>query len=106
MKTFFVCLMTNESRAVLYTGVTNDLARRALEHQRGEIPGFTKTYKVNRLMCYEAYKDPLEAIAGEKEIKGWLRSRKNALIETLNPKWADLSATLFEPARGPSLRSG
>jgi putative endonuclease len=62
--------------------------------------------KVNRLVYFENYKDPRAAIAREKEIKGWRRNRKNALVETLNPKWADLSGALFESARGPSLRSG
>jgi putative endonuclease len=102
MPGYCIYMMTNRSRVVLYTGVTNDLARRVSEHQRGEIPGFTKMYKVNRLLYYETYRDPLEAIAREKEIKGWRRSKKNALVETLKPKWADLSATLFEPMRGPS----
>jgi len=102
MKSFFVYLMTNKSRVVLYTGVTNDLTRRAWEHQSGEFKGFTQTYKVNRLVYYEDFDDPLDAIAREKEIKGWRRSKKNALVEILNPKWADLSSTLYEDAGGPS----
>ena len=95
-------MMTNKSRVVLYTGVTNDLERRVWEHQNPEVPGFTKTYKVNRLVYYEDYDDPLDAITREKEIKAWRRSKKKALVETLNPKWADLSTELFEPMRGPS----
>jgi len=102
MKSFFVYIMTNKSRVVLYTGVTNDLERRISEHQQGEIAGFTKTYKVNRLVYYETFEDPGDAIAREKEIKGWRRSKKNALVETVNPKWADLSNTLYEPTGGPS----
>jgi putative endonuclease len=102
MKNFFVYMMTNKSRVVLYTGVTSDLTGRVWEHQNGELPGFTKTYKVNRLVYYEDFDDPRDAIAREKEIKGWRRSKKNALVETLNPKWADLSETFFEPTRGPS----
>ncbi len=94
MKNFFVYMMTNKSRVVLYTGIANDLTRRVSEHQNGEIKGFTKKYKVNRLVYYEDFHDPLHAIAREKEIKGWRRSKKNALVETLNPKWADLSTTL------------
>ena len=105
MNAFFVYLMTNRSRVVLYTGVTNDLERRIWEHQNAEIPGFTKTYKVNRLVYYETFYDPLDAIAREKEIKGW-RRKKNALVETLNPKWADLSSVIFEDGGGPSHRSG
>jgi len=95
MRNFFVYMMTNKSRVVLYTGVTNDLTRRVWEHQHGELKGFTKTYKVNRLVYFEDYDDPRDAIAREKEIKGWRRSKKNALVETLNPKWADLSNTVF-----------
>ena len=98
--------MTNRSRVVLYTGVTNDLARRVWEHRNGTVKGFTKTYKIDRLVYFENHGDPRNAIAREKEIKGWIRSKKNALVETLNPKWTDLSATLFEHMRGPSLLSG
>ena len=102
MKSFFVYMMTNKSRVVLYIGVTSDLIGRVWEHQQGELPGFTKTYKVNRLVYYEEYNDPLDAIAREKELNGWRRSKKNALVETLNPKWADLSAEFFAPTGGPS----
>ena len=101
MKSFFVYLITNKSRVVLYTGVTNDLIRRLSEHQQGEIGGFTKRYKVNRLVYYETFEDPNDAISREKEIKGWRRNKKNALVETLNPKWSD-SSTLYESAGGPS----
>jgi putative endonuclease len=105
-KTFYVYMMTNRSRVVLYTGITNDLTRRVWEHQNAEVKGFTKTYKVNRLVYYESCEDPRDAIAREKEIKSWRRSKKNALVETLNPKWVDLSSMLFQHTRGPSLRSG
>ena len=105
-RTFFVYTMTNRSRVVLYTGITNDLTRRVWEHQNGEMKGFTKQYKVNRLVYYESFDDPLDAIGREKEIKGWRRAKKNALVETLNPEWADLSPMLFQHMRGPSLRSG
>ena len=102
MNAFFVYMMTNRSRVVLYTGITNDLERRVWEHQNPEGPGFTKTYKANRLVYYETYDDPIDAIAREKEIKGWRRSKKNALVETHNPNWADLSSVLFEDWGGPS----
>ncbi len=85
-KTFYVYVMTNRSRVVLYTGVTNDLARRTWEHQNAEVKGFTKTYRVNRLVYYEACDDPRVAISREKEIKGWRRSRKNALVEAAESK--------------------
>jgi len=104
MKAFYVYMMTNRSRVVLYTGITNSLMRRVW--QNSEIEGFTKTYTVNRLIYYEGFNDPRDAIAREKEIKGWRRSKKNALVERMNPKWADLSPMLFQHMRGPSLRSG
>ena len=96
-KAFYVYMMTNRSRVVLYTGITNDLVRRVWEHQNAEVKGFTKIYKVNRLVYYETFEDPLNAISREKEIKGWRRSKKNALVETLNPTWADLSGVLSQP---------
>ena len=99
MKAFYVYLMTSRSRVVLYTGITNSLMRRVWQHQNGEIEGFTKTYKVNRLVYYERFNDPRDAIAREKEIKGWRREKKNALVERMNPTWADLSATLFQHTR-------
>ncbi len=82
MKAFYVYMMTNRSRVVLYTGITNSLMRRVAQHQKSEIEGFTKTYKVNRLVYYECFNDPRDAIAREKEIKGWRREKKNALVET------------------------
>jgi putative endonuclease len=99
MKAFYVYMMTNRSRVVLYTGITNSLMRRVSQHQHGEIRGFTRTYKVDRLVYYERFNDPRDAIAHEKGIKGWRREKKNALIERMNPKWADLSPTLFQHTR-------
>ena len=106
MKAFYVYMMTNRGRVVLYTGLTNSLMRRVAQYQKSEIEGFTKTYKVNRLVYYECFNDPRDAIAREKEIKGWRREKKNALVETKNPEWADLSGMLFQHMRGSSLRSG
>jgi putative endonuclease len=99
MKAFYVYLITNRSRVVLYTGITNSLMRRVWQHQNGEVKGFTKTYKVTRLVYYERFNDPRDAIAREKEIKGWRREKKNALIERMNPQWADLSPMLFQHTR-------
>jgi len=99
MKAFYVYMMTNRSRVVLYTGITNSLMRRVWQHQNGQIEGFTKTYKVNRLVYYERFNDPRDAIAREKEIKGWRRAKKNALVEAMNPNWADLSLALFQHTR-------
>jgi putative endonuclease len=102
MRTYFVYMMTNKSRVALYTGVTSDLARRVWQHQHAEVAGFTKTYNVNRLVYYEDTPDVLSAITREKEIKGWRRSKKNALVETSNPRWRDLSSDLFGQSRGAS----
>ena len=91
MKMYYVYMITNWKNEVLYTGVTNDLARRINEHRDKKIPGFASRYNVNKLVFFESITDINAAIAREKEIKGWVRSKKNALIETLNPNWADLA---------------
>ena len=90
-KNYYVYIMSNLART-LYTGVTNDLERRANEHKTGAISGFTKRYKIDRLVYFQETNDITEAIAAEKQIKGLLRSRKIALIEEENPTWRDLSA--------------
>ncbi len=95
MNAYFVYMMTNRSRVVLYTGVTNSLERRISEHQNGEIKGFTKTYKIDRLVYFESFDDPRDAISREEEIKRWKREKKNKLVRTLNPKWEDLGKQLF-----------
>jgi putative endonuclease len=99
MKAFYVYMITNRSRVVLYTGITNSLMRRVSQHQNSERKGFTKRYKVNRLIYYERFNDPRDAIAREKEIKGWRREKKNALVERMNPKWVDLTPMLFQHTR-------
>jgi putative endonuclease len=86
--------MTNRSVTTLYTGVTNDLERRVYEHKHGLVNGFTKRYKVTRLVYYEATDDVRSAIEREKQLKGWLRQRKVALIESVNPGWRDLGDCL------------
>ena len=90
MKEFYVYIMTNRSRT-LYTGVTNDLERRVYEHKHKLLPGFTQKYNITQLVYYEATSDVRSAIEREKQIKGWLRSKKVALIESINPEWRDLS---------------
>ena len=77
---------------MLYTGVTSDLERRVYEHKHSLIPGFTSKYRVNQLVYFEETSDVRAAIEPEKQIKGWLRSKKIALIELANPNWRDLSA--------------
>jgi putative endonuclease len=83
----------------VYTGVTNGLERRVLEHKNGTVKGFTKQSKLDRLAYYENYGDVRDAITREKEIKGWQREKKNALVRTLNPLWKDLGQELFNRGR-------
>ena len=90
MRTFYVYIMASRTR-VLYVGVTNDLARRVNEHKQGSVPGFTTRYRVTRLVYFEEFADIRDAIAREKVIKGWVRSRKTSLIERCNPTWEDLA---------------
>ena len=104
MKTFYVYMMTNRSRVVLYTGVTNSLERRTWYHRSGKTKGFTKTYKVDRLVYYERFNDARSAITRENEIKGWRREKKNELVRTFNPKWKDLGRELFGSRSGEITR--
>ncbi|HEX6983215.1 MAG TPA: GIY-YIG nuclease family protein [Balneolaceae bacterium] len=90
MKRYYVYMMSNVSR-MLYTGITNDLARRVEDHQLKRNDGFTKRYNIHQLVYYEEFQYVREAIAREKEIKGWRREKKTALIEKVNPNWKDLS---------------
>src|SRR5437763_4034764 len=80
---------------VLYVGVTNDIVRRVDEHKRGLTPGFTTTYHVTRLVHLAQFADVRDAIAREKEIKGWGRTRKMRLLEERNPTWEDLADRWF-----------
>ena len=84
MKTFYVYLMAGKFRT-LYTGVSNNLERRVLEHKRKLVPGFTSKYNINHLVYYETFGDIRDAIKREKQIKGWLRAKKVALIVAGNP---------------------
>jgi putative endonuclease len=88
---YHVYILASASR-VLYTGVTNDLERRVLEHRARRVPGFTQKYNVTELMYCEAFRDVRDAIAREKQIKACTRATRVALIETLNPHWRDLCA--------------
>lgn len=76
---------------MLYIGVTNNLERRILEHKQKLIPGYTEKYNLNKLVWYQEFTDVNDAIAIEKKIKGWLRSKKDDLINQFNPDWKDLS---------------
>jgi len=95
MKQYYVYIMTNSSKT-LYTGVTDSLLRRVYEHKNKLIEGFTKKYNIIRLVYYETTCDVRAAIQREKQIKGWLRSKKIALIEAANPEWQDLSEGWYE----------
>jgi putative endonuclease len=96
MRNFYVYIMTNIVSGVLYIGVTNDIVRRVYEHKHKLFPGFTSRYNLNRLVYYEHFPDPTSAISREKQLKGWLRSKKVALIVALNPEWKDLSEAWYE----------
>lgn len=93
-KEYYVYIMTNKSRT-LYTGVTNDLMRRVYEHKHKLVHGFTSRYNIQYLVYYESTPSIHAALAREKQIKGWLRAKKIALIDSMNPEWKDLSEEWF-----------
>jgi len=95
MKTYYVYIMTNHS-GTLYTGATNNLERRVYEHKHKLIPGFTSKYNITKLVYYEECNGDRVALAREKQIKGWSRAEKIALIESANPEWRELSLGLHE----------
>ena len=88
---YYVYILTNWNNKVLYTGVTNDLVKRVYQHKNKLAEGFTKKYNLNKLVYFETTNDVTSAIAREKQIKGWLRTKKNELVESINPEWRDLS---------------
>ncbi|GMQ84212.1 MAG: GIY-YIG nuclease family protein [Gammaproteobacteria bacterium] len=94
-KSYYVYLLTTWNNKVLYIGVTNNLRRRLYEHRNKQIDGFTKKYNVHKLVYFEETNNIRVAIEREKQIKGWLRVKKNQLVESLNPEWRDLSQELF-----------
>ena len=95
-KQYFVYIMANTG-GVLYIGVTNNLEVRVAQHKYKRLDGFTKRYNITRLVYFEATNDVLAAIAREKQIKGWRRSKKIALIESTNAQWKDLSEDWRDP---------
>ncbi len=90
MKTYYVYILTNEYNNVMYIGVTNDLKRRVYEHKTGLIDGFTKRYRVHKLVYTESCNDVYAAIEREKQLKRWRREKKNALVEAVNPEWKEI----------------
>ncbi len=91
---FFVYMMASRSR-VIYTGVTRDLVQRVFGHRTGVVPGFTKRYHVTRLVFYEETDSARVAFERERQIKGWSRKKKVALIESHNARWNDLAKDWF-----------
>ncbi len=120
MRDYYVYIMSSLSKT-LYVGITNDLQCRVYQHKNRQVPGFTSRYKIDRLVHFETTPDVSAAIAREKQIKGWLRAKKVALVESANPEWDDLSESWYgaedrksspdehrhrSPNEDPSLRSG
>ena len=96
--------MTNRTRTVLYTGITNSLERRIWFHRNKSNKSFTKRYNVDRLVYYEQFNEARNAITREKEIKGWRREKKIHLVQTLNPLWKDLGLEMFGRGAGKVTR--
>jgi len=104
-KIYSVYILASRSRT-LYTGVTGDLQKRMIEHRQGLVPGFTTRYRAFRLVHLENFTSVREAIAREKEIKGWRRGKKTRLIERDNPTWQDLAARLPHAYSSEETQSG
>jgi len=92
---YFVYILANRA-GLLYVGVTNDLKRRVYEHRQKAGAGYTRRHSIARLIYFESTLNVHAAIAREKQIKGWIRAKKVALIEAQNPSWADLSAGWYD----------
>ena len=90
MKRYYVYMAANWNNRVLYTGVTNNIERRMYEHANGICGGFTAEYRIHKLVYCECTGDARAAIAREKQLKGWRREKKNALVNSVNPEWKDL----------------
>jgi len=90
----YIYILTNTNNTVLYTGVTSNLIKRAYEHKNKMVQGFTKKYNLHKLVYYEVFEDMMNAIIREKQIKGWLRSKKISLIEKANPCRVDLYGSI------------
>ena len=96
MKQYYVYILASHENGTLYVGVTNNLSRRGDEHKSKDHPSFTNRYNVNKLVYYEVFDDPEEAIRREKNIKAWKRLWKLRLINETNSEWKDLSEGLLE----------
>ncbi len=91
---YYVYFITNTLNTVLYTGMTNDLARRVYEHESGEVEGFSKKYNLYKLVYYESHDNAESAILREKQIKRWARKKKNELVLIKNPAWINLKSEI------------
>jgi putative endonuclease len=96
VRCYYIYILTNKVHTVLYTGVTNSLFRRIWQHKNKVTLGFTSHYNLNRLIYFEEFRDINNAIAREKQIKGWGRAKKITLIAKENPQWKDLSEGWYD----------
>ena len=96
-RSYWVYILASKPHGTLYIGVTNSLERRVWQHKNGTVPGFTAAYRVTQLVYFEDFRDVTNAIAREKQLKGWLRAKKIALIQDENPQWKDLAENWYEP---------
>jgi len=90
MRTYYVYILASQKKGTLYTGMTNNFRHRVVQHKEKTTPGFTRTYSVTRLVYFEEFGDVRDAIVREKQIKGWVRRKKIALIESVNPEWKEI----------------
>jgi len=90
MRKYYMYILASQKGGTLYTGMTNSLRHRIVQHKEKANPGFTRRFRVTRLVYFEEFADVRDAIAREKQIKGWTRSKKIALIESVNPEWAEI----------------
>ncbi|MBO6262880.1 MAG: GIY-YIG nuclease family protein [Clostridia bacterium] len=91
MKNYYVYIMSNKNNSTIYIGVTNDIIRRVEEHKKGLVEGFTKRYNIKKLVYVETTSDVKAAIQREKQLKGWVREKKDKLISDFNPTWEEIS---------------
>jgi putative endonuclease len=91
---YYVYILSSKA-GTIYIGVTGNLARRVEEHRQKLVPGFTRRYDITKLVYYEVADNPLSAIEREKQLKGWRRSKKVTLVESVNPEWRDLAGDLL-----------
>ncbi len=102
---YYVYILASRTKR-LYIGMTNNLERRVWEHKAGMPDGFTRRYNIHKLVYYEEIDSAQAAIQREKQLKGWLRRKKVALVESVNPEWDDIAERWYPVERDPSLRSG